>query len=177
MSRATVPATLGGVQLDCVIKREASYSAEVPDYPVESGAYTGDTILRKPLELSVTAFLSDTPVTWASLFGGRGHAQAVKEELLTLYYAGELLEFTTPNDVYENMAITSLSFPEDEYLNAMEVEISLKQVTITSAETILAEEYEESGDTDEDAGTTETEEDGEQSLLGSIWSWFTGLFS
>ena len=174
MSKATIPASLGGVEFDCIISRERSYEADVPEYPVEDGYYVSDSILRKPMQLDITAFVTNMPVTWAKRHSGSNRVKTITDALLDLYYAGELVSFVTPDKVYENMAITKLGIPEEDYLNAVEISITLKEVTITSAETTTVSSYDYSGSSSDSAGSTGTTEEEstttKQSILSSIFS-------
>ena len=50
MGNALRPASLNGIQFDAIISRETSYTADVPEYPVEDGFMVSDAILTKPIE-------------------------------------------------------------------------------------------------------------------------------
>lgn len=175
MSKATVPASLGGVEFDCTISRERSYEADVPEYPVEDGYYVSDSILKKPLVIEVTAFITNMPVTWAKRHSGNNRVKTVIDELLNIYLSGTLVRFVTPDKVYENMAITKLGIPEDEFLNAVEITISLKEVTVTTANVMVVSSYDYSGSSADSAGSTATtdEDSGEkrQSILSTLLGW------
>ena len=175
MSKATVPASLGGVEFDCTISRERSYEADVPEYPVEDGYYVSDSILKKPLVIEVTAFITNMPVTWAKRHSGNNRVKTVIDELLNIYLSGTLVRFVTPDKVYENMAITKLGIPEDEFLNAVEITTSLKEVTVTTANVMVVSSYDYSGSSADSAGSTATtdEDSGEkrQSILSTLLGW------
>lgn len=179
MARPTIPSSLGGIEFDCIIDRTTTYEAEAPEYPIESGFYVGDSILRKPIQLSVNAFITNTPVTWKGRHAGQGRVQEVCDKLKKMFFSGELQTFITPSKVYKNMAILSLNIPEGEYENAVEISFTLKEVTVTSAKTIkISSDYEQSGDSGSDAGTTgttdETSGTKKKSLLKRIWGWISG---
>lgn len=164
------PASLGGVQFDAIIKRERSYEADVPEYPTEGGFYVADSILRRPLRLTVTAFISDTPVTWKSLFWNtKGRKNRVIKELEDLYFAGKPVSFETSSKVYPNMAIASLVVPEEaEMKNAVEVQIELKQVMITETKTTtIPDSYGLSGDTGASGGSANTTEENQEESEGA----------
>lgn len=175
MAKATIPASLGGVEFDCTLEREASYEADVPDYPVEDGAYTSDTVLKKPLNLRLTVFVTNKPVTWRARHSSVNRVTEIKNALLALYYEGGLYKLVTPTEVYENMAITSMSFPEDDYIDAMEIDIQLKQVNVTTAKTVLVSSYDYSGASSDSAGSTDTTEESsttkKSSILSSLLGW------
>lgn len=168
MSKAKIPASLGGVEFDCTLEREASYEADVPEYAVEDGAYTSDTVLKKPLSLQLKVFITNKPVTWKVRHSGTNRVTEVKNALLDLYYAGGLYRLVTPDEVYENMAITSLSLPENDYADAMEVDISLKQVNVTTAKAVVASSYNYSGASSDSAGSTDTTDETNETKKSSI---------
>lgn len=173
MSKAKIPASLGGIEFDCLISREQSYSAEAPEYPVEDGFYVSDSILIKPFTIDITAFITNTPVTWATRHSGSNRVKTVSDALISLYKSKKLVSFVTPDKVYSNMAITQLSLPEGDYLNAIEVSISLKQVSFTTAETAVVSSYNYSGTSDDDSGSTATTTESistrKQSILHSVF--------
>jgi len=176
MSKATIPASLGGVEFDCTIKRERNYEADVPEYPVEDGFMVSDAVLKKPLTIELTAFISNMPVTWRAKHKQTNRVKEVCDALIDLYMSGKPLRLVTPDKIYENMVITTLSIPDEAYINAAEVTISLKQVTVTRAETVfIASDYDYSGATAENSGssgtTTETDGEKEKSLLARLFGW------
>ena len=63
MSKARIPASLGGIEFDCTISRERSYEADIPEYPVEDGYYVSDSIHKKPLTFELVVFVTNMPVT------------------------------------------------------------------------------------------------------------------
>jgi hypothetical protein len=64
MARATQPVTVDGIEFDALIDESKTYEADVSTYPVEKGFEVSDTIILKPLTLSMTLYLTNTPVTW-----------------------------------------------------------------------------------------------------------------
>jgi len=179
VAKAKIPASLGGVKFDAIISRDRTYEAEVPTYPVEDGYSVSDAVLRSPLALNVTAFISNTPVTWKSQLGStRNRVETVTKQLEDLYFAGKPVTFITSNRVYSNMAITSLTVPETaEMQNAVEVTISLKQVEVTKAKTTtIPSDYGMSGTTGDSGGSAATEEKKEEGFLSKCCSLLFGLF-
>ncbi len=179
MPKTYVPSSLGGVKFDAVINRERTYEAEVPTYPVENGYKVSDSILRGPMTMSVTAFISNTPVTWRNQLGSTtNRVSRVCKELEKLYFAGQPVTFISGNKVYSNMAIVSISVPETpEMLNAVEVPISLQQVEITKSKTTtIPASYGMSGTTGESGGSSSTEEKKEEGFLSKACSLLFGLF-
>ncbi len=175
MSKAKIPASLGGIEFDCTISRERNYEADVPEYPVEGGFKVSDSILKKPLGLELVVFVTNMPVTWAKIHAGNNRVKIVSDALVNLYLAGKPVTLVTPDKVYENMAITKLSLPEEDYANAIEITLSLKQVTVTSANTIVVSSYNYSGGSSDSAGSSSTSEESstpkKKSILSSLLGW------
>lgn len=179
MARTTVPSSLGGVKFDAIVSRDRNYTADVPTYPVESGFPVSDAVLRNPVEMSVTAFISNTPVTWKNQLGNtRSRVTKVCKDLENLYFAGKPVAFRTGNKYYTNMAITSLTIPETaEMQNAVEVQISLKQVEVTRTKTTtIPASYGMSGTTGDSGGSSSTTEEKEEGPLKKACSLLFGLF-
>ena len=78
MARAKQPVSIDGIEFDALIDQSIDYSAEVPEYPTEEGFSVSDTIVLKPETISMTLFVTDTPVTWKQRFGsGSGSSRQV----------------------------------------------------------------------------------------------------
>ena len=171
MIKASAPSSLGGIEFDCTVSRTKNLEAEVPQYPVESGYDVSDGIFYSPVALEVVATISETPVTWKNKHFGQNRIKRVCEELEEMFFSRKLVTFVTPDKVYKNMAITALSIPREEYANSVDVTFSLLQVTVTSASTVkVSSGYDQSGDSNADAGTTETKNEESSAKSGSILS-------
>ena len=175
MSKARIPASLGGIEFDCTISRERSYEADIPEYPVEDGYYVSDSIHKKPLTFELVVFVTNMPVTWAKRHAGNNRVKNTIDSLVDLYLSGKLSTLVTPDKVYENMGITKLSVTEEDYVNAAEITLSLKQVTVTSADIIVVSSYNYSGSSSDGAGSSATTEESstpkKKSILSSLLGW------
>lgn len=151
------PAKLGSISFDALISFDRTLEADIPDYPVELGYSVQDTIILKPVYINVTAYLTNTPVT----FGGRAsksRVEQIAQALTSLYERKQLTTFTCSKGVYRSMGIESLSLPYDsETKGAMEVSFKLKQVRTTSSTTVaIPGSYGKGGATGANAGTAST---------------------
>lgn len=174
MMKATIPSSLGGIEFDCTVSRTKTLEAETPEYPVESGFDVSDGIFYSPIQLEVTATITETPVTWKNRHYGQNRIKKVCDQLEELFFSRKLVTFVTPKKVYTNMAIVSLSIPE-EYANTVDISISLKKISVTSAATVkVAETYEQGGDSKADYGTTDTTTEDSTKKSGSILSKLLG---
>lgn len=179
MGKARRPASLNGIYFDAIISRDRNYTADVPEYPVESGFSVSDAVLNQPMQLNVTAFISNTPVTWKRQLGNtRGRVDRVLRQLENLYFSKSIVTLTTSGRTYSSMAITSLTIPETaEMTSAVEVQLTLKQVRVTRAKTTtIPASYGMSGTTGASGGTASTETKKEGSFLDKACSILYGLF-
>lgn len=170
MIKTTIPSSLGGIEFDCTVSRTKTLEAETPEYPVENGFDVSDGIFYSPIQLEVVATISETPVTWKNRHYGQNRIKKVCDQLEELFFSRKLVTFVTPQKVYTNMAIVSLSIPE-EYANSVDVTLSLKKISVTSASTVkVSGTYDQSGDSKADYGTTDTKTEESTKKSGSILS-------
>ena len=179
MPIAKLPSRIGDIKFDAIINRDKTLTAEVPEYPVEDGFPISDAILRKPLELSVTAFISNTPVTWRRQLGDtHNRVSRVTKQLENLWLSGEPQTFISGGRSYKDMAITSLTVPETpEMLNAVEISMTLKQVEVTRSRTTIPSSYGMSGTTGDSGGSASTEKSEDESFIKKAGSILFNLFN
>ena len=159
MARAKQPVSINGIEFDALIDESRTLEATVPEYSVESGFSVSDAIILNPEKLSMTLFVTNTPVTWYSRHGGdRNRVDNVVKQLEELYFAAEPVTIVTSDATYTNMAIESLSFSKSlEVGYAREIPISFKKIRVTSAKTTtIPDSYGKSGATGASAGTAST---------------------
>lgn len=159
MARAKQPVSIDGIEFDALLDQSMDYEADVPEYPTEKGFSVSDNISLKPETLSMTLYVSDTPVTWKSRFGsGKGRVEKVVKQLQDLYFAKKVVTVVTSDAVFDSMAITSISISKSADVGyAREIPISLKKIIVTeSSTTSIPDSYGKSGTTGASAGTANT---------------------
>lgn len=157
--KAREPVSINGAEFDAVIERQEQMSATVPQYPTENGASISDNVALDAVELTMTLYLTATPITWASRHGsGEEHIDATCEKLRKQYASREPLEVVTSNQTYSNMVIKQMQFKKSEDIGmAMEIPITLTQVTTTSSEKVdIPAGLGKGGTTKKDTGRTGT---------------------
>ena len=68
MARSNLkPVSVAGIEFDALIDEQKTLSATIPVYPVEEGFPVSDTIILEPISISMTLYVTNTPVTWLAL--------------------------------------------------------------------------------------------------------------
>lgn len=155
MAKVKQPVSLDDIEFDALIEQEEKYEADVPEYPTEAGYSVSDNIALKPETLSMTLFVTNTPVTWRERFGANiDRVDGIVKQLKDLYFSRKLVTVTTSESVYENMAITEISIRKSvEVGYAREIPIGLKKVIVTESKTTtIPDSYGKSGTSEEAVG-------------------------
>lgn len=159
MAKAKQPVTVADVEFDALIESERSFEAQVPEYAVETGYSVSDGIIFGAETLSMTLYVTNTPVTWYSRHGSdQSRVDTVCKKLEELYYQAEPITIVTSDETYTDMAIESISIRKTlETGYAREIPISFKKIRKTSAKTTtIPDSYGKSGSTAKSAGTAST---------------------
>lgn len=159
VGKAKKPVTINGIPFDALLDEERIYEADSPDYPVEDGFMVHDTIILKPLALSMTLFVTDTPVTWKNKgHGGKGWADSVVQRLESLYFSKQTVTIVTSDKTYKSMAIQSISIAKSTDVGyARQIPITFKEIRVTkSRKTTIPASYGKSGESGANAGTAST---------------------
>lgn len=158
MAKAIQPVSLDGIEFDALMSSENTFEASVPEYSVEDGFSVSDTVLLGEERLSLVLYLTDTPVTWAQAHAGPGRVAEVVNQLKQKYYDKQPVTVVTSEEIYENMAIESISINKSlENGYAREIPISLRKIRITETRTAtIPSNYGRSGPTKANAGTAST---------------------
>lgn len=162
MKKLKSPVTVGNVKFDVLMNESIDRSAEVPQYPVEDGYKVSDAVLISPLTISITALISNMPVTWKNKFKGQPHRTKTEvNKLIKLYEKRTLVSYYNRQKRYKNMAITSLSIPKtEEMTECVEISLTLQEVKVTKPKIVdIDASYMRSGTTGTYAGTAATTTD------------------
>ena len=159
MAKKLIPVSIAGIEFDALLDETSSYSASVPSYPIESGFPVSDTIILDPLSLSMNLYLSNTPVTWLYRHGNdTTRVRKVCEQIEEMWFNKELVKVVTPDKIYTNMGITSLSIKKSQDNGySRQISISLTKVEITEKKLVLIpSDLLKSGETMSNAGVAVT---------------------
>lgn len=170
MAKAKQPVNIDGIEFDALIEQSVEYEATVPEYPTENGFSVSDNITLNPEILSMTLYVTDTPVTWKNRFGSSGGRVAnVVKQLQELYLSKAVVMVTTSDEVFENMAITNITISKSKDVGyAREIPITLQKIIVTeTATTTIPDSYGKSGTSSASAGTASTSSDSSSSSSSS----------
>ena len=139
MNRALQPASIDGIEFDALIDSEESYTANAPTYPTEDASAVTDSMILEPLELSMTLYVTNTPVTWKSRHGSNSNRiSVVVASLIKLFQTKKLVTVSTTERDYSNMVITSMTIQKStEQGYAREIPITLQEITVVSTKTTM----------------------------------------
>jgi len=156
MARATQPVSIDGIEFDALIDETKTLASDVPSYPVEKGFEVSDSIILKPLTLSMTLYLTNTPVTWKRRHGSNpSRVQDVLTQLEALYFTKQPVTVITSERTYTNMAILNIDLKKSlETGSSREIPISFQEIRVTEATTTtIPDSYGKGGGTGANAGT------------------------
>ena len=95
-----VPATIGDLQVDCVVDHVTTFASQVTEHPIENGFVIADHVARQAMTLSLTVIITPTPVSYFRQLGSNpdrlGEAIAYFEQL---WLNGEPITVTIPSGI------------------------------------------------------------------------------
>ena len=153
------PVSIAGIEFDALIESEESYEADVPEYPTEKGFCVSDNMAIGAMELSMTLYLTATPITWRANHGiGEDRLISIPDKLVKLYEEREPISVYTQDKTYTDMVIKTISIKRDADTGvAREIPVTFQQIDITSSEKVeIPASIGKSGTTKSNSGTAST---------------------
>lgn len=108
---AKEPTSIGKLKVDIVKQISYTYEQDAPSHPVEKGYEINDTIINKPLKVTMEVGISSHPITWFYK-NGRGvkkFSDGVKA-LMAIRDAKMPVTIVRPNDILSDMVMTSCEY-------------------------------------------------------------------
>ena len=139
------------VELTCVTSRESTYSNDVSDNSVENGYKVSDSIITKPIEITLSQVTSGDFEKWESLYN-------------SLVDNRVLCTVQTTEYIYENMILTNCKKTRDNSKLQCKFDLTFRQIIIISSQGIdMPDNYDYlkalcANDKDTDQGTKNNEE-------------------
>lgn len=159
MARAKFPVSVAGIEVDALIDESRQLDAEIPQYTTEEGFQVSDAIIIDAETISMTLFVTDTPITWRDRHGG-AHMGDVCSRLEAIYFNKEPITITTTDGNYTDMGIQSITFSKTfEVGYSREIPITFKKIRKTKTRTVEVSgvDYPGGGMTGQTAGVASTE--------------------
>lgn len=163
MGRPTQPVAIAGIEFDALLDESKAMNSSIPTYPIENGFPVTDTIINDPIQLTLSLYLTNTPVTWLSRHGNStSRVDSVCKQLENLWESKQLVKIVTSSAIYTDMGISSISIKHSQGDgNARQVEITAQKVVKTRrATTTIPAGILKSGTTGSSAGTASTSNSG-----------------
>ncbi len=160
------PVSIAGIEFDALISEKKSLSATIPSYPVEDGFPVSDTIIIDPVQIELTLYISNTPVTWLYRHGSSmDRVNRICDRLEALWLEKRPVKIVTTDAIYKNMGITGLTISRSSETGyAREVNLSAGMIRITERRMALIPSYVlKSGTTQAGAGTAVTSDSSSRS--------------
>lgn len=136
-----LPTQIGLITLDVTIEETHDRRAEPTDFPIEGGSSISDHVRLQPNKLTVSGFITDTPLLLNDLglqgVGlGRARAATAFQLLESMFEAR--LPFTVVSQlrVYQNMVIESLSVPKTRE-SALRFRVTMQELKLVSGQNVL----------------------------------------
>ena len=170
MARTLKPVSVAGIEFDALIDETKTLSATIPTYPVEDGFPVSDTIVLNPLTVSMTLYVSNTPVTWLYRHGtSTSRVQEICDQIESLWLEKKIVKIVTTDAIYTDMGITSISIKKSRDIGyAREIALTAQKIRVTSRKTVDIPSYLlKSGTTEANAGTASTSKTSKKSTSGS----------
>lgn len=122
--------TIDGVlelQAELTMEGDHTRTASTTQFPVEGGSQVSDHVILGPETISLTGFVTDTPLIYRA--DAEGASQGAFDALDTLWRERSPVMVSTRFKIYENMIIESITMPETDG-DSLEYSIDLTQIRI-----------------------------------------------
>lgn len=120
---------------DAARSRTIGQQAQATQWPVESGASISDHTIVMPVQVTVDCTFSPAPTLATSPAPGPGRPQQAWAALLSALEARQSCRVVTPDDVWEDLVITSLQSPQTADTGySREITIEFQQIRRVSSQ-------------------------------------------
>lgn len=173
MKQKLQPVSIWGIEFDALIDETKSYSSSIPSYTVENGFPVSDTIINSPPSISMTLFITNTPVTWLYRHGSSAdRVKRICDMIEEKWMEKQLAKIVTSDTIYTNMGIESISIKKSQDKGySREISISAKKVRITERQTVSVPSYIlQSGESMANAGKAATAKESSKATASSASS-------
>jgi hypothetical protein len=137
IQRVIDSSTIAVLKLDATISSGLSFPTAITEIPVEDGGTITDHARNEPDTVTVTGFVTNTPVTLLGLEADDSLARGALDSLLEMRAKKEVVNVVTGIHTFESMMMTALDVPQDaQNANALTFTATFRKITKVSAEVI-----------------------------------------
>src|SRR3569832_575240 len=108
-------AMIDGSLLDCELSSPHQFESEITNYPTESGSNVVDNIRPKPITVSMTVIVTNSPI--GEIASQRDKVSEPADEAYQrqqkIYLARKPVTIRTSRDTFTNMALKNLTVPRE----------------------------------------------------------------
>lgn len=105
--------TIEVISLDATISTALSWPATITEHPVEDGSVIADHVRLDAEIVTLTGFVTNTPVAVLGFGADSSLARGALDSLLELRDSKELVQIVTGIHLFEDMMLTTLDAPRD----------------------------------------------------------------
>lgn len=133
--------SVGGLVFDATFSEKHEIEAEITQNPVETGVNIADHMFMKPIRLTISAGVSDTPlkaITNDQFSGGSSRSQKAYDLLTQLQASFEPFNVQTGLKLYKNFVCKRIMPEQDKDTpNALIFEAELEEVIFVSTQMVV----------------------------------------
>jgi hypothetical protein len=133
---AGLPSQVGLLTLDVTIEESHEFGARVTDFPVEGGGLVSDHVHLEPKSLTITGFVTDTPLVFRGFSLGMSRAASAFYILEDMWQARIPFVVVSQLRVYRNMVIESLIIPKSRE-QAIRFTCTMREITFVYGQNTL----------------------------------------
>jgi hypothetical protein len=137
IQRVINSSTIAVLKLDAAISAGLSFPTTVTEIPVEDGGTITDHARNEPDSVTVTGFVTNTPVALLGAGADDSLARGALDSLLEMRANKEVVNVVTDVHLFENMMMTDLDVPRDAAnAKSLTFTATFRKITKVSAEVI-----------------------------------------
>lgn len=134
---AGVPTQIGLLTVDVTIDETHELSAQVTNWPIEGGSLISDHVRLEPRSLTISGFVSDTPLFLDSVSIGNGRSMTTFALLEQMWKARVPMIVVSQLKYYDSMVIEHITIPKTRE-SALRFNCKLREiVTVTGQNALL----------------------------------------
>jgi len=108
---------IGDIEIDVTLHEKHEFTSEVTEFPIEDGSVISDHVITRPEKVSITGFITNTPISFFSAVGnlitGSTPVADAYGKLREIHSTREPVTLVTGLFVYTNMILERLTIPRD----------------------------------------------------------------